>query len=194
MVVVLALTRTGTHIGRHGGALTAIRRNQGVQGVVQFVLAVLALVILTGGMLFLYLRVLTGEGRSRLWPSGEPAWYAKAPPWWRYGDVAWRGYARALAFGGVIGGTFLVLALWCFMLLTSLGSFEFVSDKSARDWLGWGLTVGFAGLIASAIVSMSIVLTNRPRMLVPPGLRDQPGAIDEWSHRRRYPRGRHPGS
>lgn len=160
---------------------------------IQFVLAVLALVFLTGGMVFLYLSVLIGTGGARIWPSGEPARFAKTPPWWRYGDVAWRGNVRALAFGGVVGGSFLVLMAWCFMLLTSLGSFEFISDKSARDWLGWGLTVGLVGLVASAIICMAIVLINRPRALVPPGLRDQPGAIEELGRRRRSSRQRRRG-
>jgi hypothetical protein len=85
--------------------------------------------------------------------------------------------------GGLAGGTFLLVASWSFMLLTSLGSFEFVSDKAVRDWLGWGLTVGLAGLVLSSGLATCVFLFNQPKLLVPPGMRHQPGAVDEWWHR-----------
>jgi hypothetical protein len=71
------------------------------------------------------------------------------------------------------------------MLLTSLGSVEFVGDNVARNWLGWGLTIGLAGLVLSSALDMSIFLFNQPKLLVPPGMRHQPGAIEEWWHRGR---------
>jgi hypothetical protein len=107
-----------------------------------FVLAVLALAIMTVSMVFFYCRL------GFFWPSQAPAKIIPAPILWRYGDVAWTGFLRMAPV--IIGGwTFLVASGWCFMLLTSLGRFEFVSNQAARDWLGWGLTVGFVGMLAA---------------------------------------------
>ena len=69
---------------------------------------------------------------------------------------------------------------WCFMLLTSFGQFEFISNQSARDWLGWGFTVGFAGLLGALLLSVSVFLFNQPKVVVAPAYRQQPGALQEW--------------
>jgi hypothetical protein len=68
------------------------------------------------------------------------------------------------------------------MLLTSFGSLQFVSNQAARDWLGWGLTIGFVGMIAAVPLSLSVFLFNWPNIVVPPAYRYQPGAVQEWRH------------
>lgn len=150
---------------------------------IRFAFAAFFLLFLTGLLVIGYLRTFSKGGLSRVWPSDEPARVSTPPVWWRYGDVSWRGYVRVIPFGGLVGGTFLVLEAWCFMLLTSFGQFQFVSNQAARDWLGWGLTIGFAGLVVSFLLSMSVFLFNQPKLLVPPGLRHQPGAIEVWRNR-----------
>jgi hypothetical protein len=145
---------------------------------VSFVLAALALAIMTVSLVYLYLNL------GKFWPSQTPSsTVILAPPIsWPYGDVAWRGFARAMPVGGIGGWTLAVFAFWCFMLLTSFGRFEFVSNQAARDWLGWGLTVGFVGMLGALLLSMSVFLFNRPKLVVPPAYRHLPGAVEEWRH------------
>jgi hypothetical protein len=141
-----------------------------------FVLAILALAIVTVSLVFLYCNL------GKFWPSQARTKVIPEPPTsWPYGDVAWRGCIRA-AVGGLGGWTFLVASSWCFMLLTSFGRFEFVSNQAARDWLGWGLTVGLVGMLLAALLSVVVFLFNRPKRAVPPAYRHLPGAIEEWRH------------
>jgi hypothetical protein len=142
---------------------------------VGFVLAGLSLAILTLTLVFLYCNL------GKFWPSEAPAKVIPAPPTsWPYGDVAWRGGVRAIPVAGIGGSTFLVVGFWCLMLLASFGHSEFVSNQAARDWLGWGLTVGFVGMLVAAALCVSVFLFNRPKLLVPPAYRRLPGAIEEW--------------
>jgi hypothetical protein len=55
--------------------------------------------------------------------------------------------------------------------------------------VGWSATVvlavvGYLIALACIVGSLSVVLFNRPRILVPPSMRDQPGAVVEWRLRR----------
>jgi hypothetical protein len=144
---------------------------------ISFALAVLSVAILTVTMVYLYCNL------GKFWPSEAAAKAIPSPPTsWPYGEVTWRGFVRAGPVGGIGGGTFLVVMSWCFMPLTSFGRFEFVSNQPARDWLGWGLTVGFVGVVAAAALGVLVLLFNRPKLLVPPAYRHLPGAIDEWRH------------
>jgi hypothetical protein len=144
---------------------------------ISFVLAVISLAIITVSLVYLYCNL------GKLWPSQASANVIPAPPiTWPYGDVAWRGCVRAIPVGGIGGWTFAVVAFWCFMSLTSFDRFEFVSNQAARNWLGWGLTVSLIGALAALLLSMSVFLFNRPKLVVPPAYRNQPGAIEEWRH------------
>jgi hypothetical protein len=143
---------------------------------ISFAVAVISLVLVTAALVFIYFRL------GVFWPSQAPAKIVPAPIFWRYGDVAWRGCLRMLPVAAIGGGTCAVASFWCFMLLTSFGSFQFVSNQAARDWLGWGLTIGFVGMIAAVPLSLSVLLFNWPKIVVPPGYRYQPGAVDEWRH------------
>jgi hypothetical protein len=83
------------------------------------------------------------------------------------GDAIWRGFVRSL-MAGVIGGWFLILAGVGILLADRK-----VIDETVPVWLGLGFFLfGFLGF--------SIVFFNRPKFLVPPSLRDQPGAVREW--------------
>lgn len=149
---------------------------------ISFLFALLFLLLLTAAVAVWYVGCFfSARLRARLWPSELPPGVAEAPPWWRYGDVAWRGFLRATPVTAMGGGTFFVLGGWCFMLLTSFGEFEFVSNQAARDWLGWGLTAGAVGMVAGLLVGLVVFLFNRPNWLVAPAYRGQAGAIEEWS-------------
>lgn len=146
---------------------------------ISFVGAVLSLVALTAAMVFIYCRL------GVLWPSQTSAKIVPVPTFWPHSDVALRGCLRMLPVSAVGGGTCAAGSFWCFMLLTSYGSFEFVSNQTARDWLGWGLTIGSIGMIVTVPLSLSVFFFNWPKIAVPPAYRYQTGAVDEWRHETR---------
>jgi hypothetical protein len=43
--------------------------------------------------------------------------------------------------------------------------------------------LGVIALFAGVALHVPILLLNRPKALVPPGLRDEPGALREWAIR-----------
>jgi hypothetical protein len=101
------------------------------------------------------------------WERPSPA-FREPFDWWMWGDALWRGYVRGLTLGG---GVFAVLLPLLVVMMYGLGG-----------------TVGLVIAVAAAIVDLAagcallvtIALVNRPRALVPPYLRHQPGAVAEW--------------
>jgi hypothetical protein len=88
-----------------------------------------------------------------------------APSGWIFGDALWRGWFRVAFLG------YLVVSLF---------------GLAGLLWLVDGETVNLVGGYAAALAvllmvfAVPIVLLNRPKFLVVPWLRDQPGAIAEW--------------
>jgi hypothetical protein len=101
--------------------------------------------------------------------------FAEPFPWWVWGAPLWRGYVRGLV---TVGATF-VIDLIAVLALVWLPGGDAVVIAVAPVLLG-SIAVGF-------VLAVTIVLFNRPRRLVPPYLRDQPGAVSDWlaSWRRR---------
>jgi hypothetical protein len=56
-----------------------------------------------------------------------------------------------------------------------------VAELTDADDLG--MTLGVIGLFAGVALHIPILLFNRPKALVPPPLRAQPGALREWGHK-----------
>ena len=79
-----------------------------------------------------------------------------------------RGLVRAMPVAIATGWTMLAVL----MVTRLVPESEEWGRKAAR-------VLSFAG-VAGMLVVASIILANRPRALVPPGLRDQAGAVAEW--------------
>ena len=118
---------------------------------------------------FLFLGVIYAVVARRVW-RGESGLDGDVPPaWWFLGDATWRGVARAY----IATGPF-VLVIFAGGLIA-----EFTDAYDA------GMAVAVSGILLGALVHGSIVLFNRPQALVPPHLRDEPGALAERRARRR---------
>jgi hypothetical protein len=108
---------------------------------------------------FIVRRVWTNEWRGRTFDPDV------VPEYWIFGDAMWRGWFR-LAFLG-----YLVVSLF------GIAGLLWVVGDETLDLVG-GYAAALAILLMVFIVP--IVLFNRPKFLVLPWLRDQPGAIAEW--------------
>ena len=127
---------------------------------------VLAIVVLAG-IVGLYVVAIkrVWQGTSEYDPSDPPAW-------WPFSLPLWRGVARAFPVQGacailVIGG--------------GIGAEEAGKDSPGYDV---GMSVGLAGLLGLFLLALPITFFNRPRFLVPPHQRDEPGALAEWRRER----------
>ena len=94
------------------------------------------------------------------------------PAWWFLGDATWRGVARAY------------IATAPFVLLFFAGALV----AELTDAYDLGMAVSAGALLLGVLVHASIVLYNRPRALVPPHLRAEPGALAERRARRQRQR------
>jgi hypothetical protein len=117
---------------------------------------------------FLFLGVIYALVARKVW-RGESGLDGSVPPeWWFLGDATWRGVARAYIATGPFG----------LLLLAGGMVAEFTDAYDA------GMAIAVGALLLGALVHGSIVLFNRPRALVPPLLRDEPGALAERRQRR----------
>jgi len=104
-------------------------------------------------------------GAPRLW-RGESDVDEPAPAW-PFGAPAWRGVIRSFIVGPP-----------CIALVFAGGA---VAELTDADDLG--MAIAAFGLLAVVALHVPILLFNRPKALVPPPLRDQPGALREWRHK-----------
>jgi hypothetical protein len=102
------------------------------------------------------------------WSRDDP-WYDRAPKSAFFGDDGWHAMRRSLLPSG--------MALLFTGLLVVLGAWW----RSAPTW-------GFAVVVIAAVGGVGILMTvfmcNRPRLLVRPSLRDQPGWLQVKRQRR----------
>jgi hypothetical protein len=89
----------------------------------------------------------------------------QVPDWWDYGGPLWRGFVRISPVSGASLG---LLALAAVLL-----SFDHPTIYAV------GQGVAFLAVVVLGLAGV-IVLFNRPRSLVAPHLRHQPGALAEW--------------
>jgi hypothetical protein len=94
------------------------------------------------------------------------------PEWWSFSATKWHGVQRSF----VAYTPFLTLAMLLFAALRYLGE-----QSPLYDTLGWLVTASMAMAIA---LNVSITLWNRPKSLVPPHLRAEPGSREIRRRRR----------
>jgi hypothetical protein len=104
-------------------------------------------------------------GAPRLWRGDAEV--DEPPPAWPFGAAAWRGVMRSF----IVCPPFIVLVF-------AGGA---VAELSDADDLG--MAIGAIGLLASVVLHVPILLWNRPKALVPPPMRGEPGALREWRHK-----------
>ena len=95
----------------------------------------------------------------------------RAAPWWLWGQPLWEGWRRSYPVGA-IGAPGLFLG-YLGMLLdgTDVGTVT--------------VSVGAVLLLVGGVLMVTVVFWNRPRWVVPPSLRDEPGAMRLWWSTRR---------
>ena len=99
---------------------------------------------------------------------------------WSFRDAREQAYARGLP-AGILALTALVISMAAVLLEDATsGSLAGAARRSA---LG-----AFIAFVAFTLVGVSVTLFNRPKLLVPPATRDEPGAITLWWRGRRRPR------
>ena len=94
--------------------------------------------------------------------------------WWPFGDATRRGLVR-----GIVPMTFAVcgavIGYWVMELIAGQGADRYDSHPAR---LAAGLTAAWFGI--GWVLLLTIMFFNWPRFLVPPGQRDEPGAVAEW--------------
>lgn len=130
-------------------------------------------------LVFVVIAVLSTLGLltlPRLW-QGPHRLDKGVPLWWYYPEALWRGYWRSVHLH--------VVAFWLATLRVFLGKCdEGMSGGSGRDIAMSGFRVAAdvvlvgCGLVVA--LAITVPLFNRPRFVVPPRFRRQPGAIAEW--------------
>jgi len=113
----------------------------------------------------------------KVWRGQAGAAFDRVQPWWFYGEIAWRGWVRAIPSGSV---TFLVMlvSLWVSFLA---GGFKDGAGGAARPIF---LVLVIMGIFLLTLAVL-VFLLNWPKAAVAPHLRSQPGALQEWAARRR---------
>jgi hypothetical protein len=105
---------------------------------------------------------------GKVW-RGESEFDGDDPPaFWPFSTALWRGAGRALP---VLGASVLVL------IGAGITSDLVGSDSKYYDTV---MAIGSLGLLVMFLVAFPIMYLNRPRFLVPPHQRDEPGAVAEW--------------
>lgn len=98
---------------------------------------------------------------------------------WPFGEALRKGWVRALPVG-IVG--FLALSL----SVATISLFESGYLAPGTPWRPLALLVfPLIGIfVISVVFAITVVLFNRPRFVVSPAHRGQPGAIAEWRGRR----------
>jgi hypothetical protein len=111
-------------------------------------------------------------GALLLW-RGRTDVFDRPPGAWPYSETLWKGWVRSLV-------------VQCLIITSAIGLILYSiwgpSDKStARVVFVVGLVV--AGLAFA--LGMTAIYWNRPKFVVPPHLRSEPGAVAQWYENRR---------
>jgi hypothetical protein len=119
-------------------------------------------------VVFLAMLVLFSLAITRIWQGRSELDTDSPPPWWPFSVPLWRGVARA----------FPVQAAAVLLLIGGgIGASLAGKDSSGYDI---GMSIGLVGLLGIFLFALPITFFNRPRFLVPPHQRDEPGAVAEW--------------
>jgi hypothetical protein len=119
-------------------------------------------------IVFVAMLGLFGLAITRIWQGRSQLDESSPPSWWPFSEALWRGVARALP-----------VQIACVILLIGGG---IGADLAGKDSSGYdiGMSIGLAGLLGIFLLALPITFFNRPRFLVPPHQRDEPGAVAEW--------------
>jgi hypothetical protein len=110
---------------------------------------------------------------GKVW-RGESEFDGDDPPaFWPFSKALWRGAGRALP---VLGASVLVL------IGAGITSDLVGTDSKYYDTV---MAIGVLGLLVMFVIAFPIMYFNRPKLLVPPIWRDDPGAVAEWRAARR---------
>jgi hypothetical protein len=104
-----------------------------------------------------------------IWRDGLP--YAKHN--FDRGSPAWRAWVRATVALAWLGALGLILGMVAMSLPPNLGVTTVLAAAGGLLFLG------------SILLGFFIALFNRPKAVIPPLYRDEPGALAEWAVRRR---------
>lgn len=103
-----------------------------------------------------------------------------APKWWPYSTRFWRGLYRSM-FIGVGGGVYLLIMVVGLVIWEATRPLE-QQGTGAPLWAQIVLPSTF--LLFPALM-ISVILFNRPKRVVPPAFRDQPGMLSRrWVEHR----------
>ena len=109
---------------------------------------------------------------GKIW-RGESHYDPSSPPaFWPFSLPLWRGVARAF----VIQGLAVLLLIGGGVAGDVVGE-----DSSAYNWV---MGIGLIGLLSLFFLAFPITFFNRPKFLVPPHQRNDPGAVEEWRQER----------
>jgi hypothetical protein len=119
-------------------------------------------------VVFVAILVLFALAITRIWQGRSELDSSSPPPWWPFSEALWRGVARAFPVQAA-----------CVILLIGGG---IGADLAGKDSPGYdiGMSIGLVGLLGIFLLALPITFFNRPRFLVPPHQRDEPGAVAEW--------------
>jgi hypothetical protein len=116
---------------------------------------------------------------AKVW-RGESEFDGDDPPaWWPFSLPLWRGTGRALPVQGL-----------SVLVLIGAGIVSDLVGSDSRDY-DLVMAIGCVGLLGIFCLAFPITYYNRPKWLVPPVWRDDPGAVEEWRAeraRRKAPR------
>lgn len=142
---------------------------QGDVSAVHMVALIVMAVLAVGGVLLL----------PRFWRGELASMYEHASrDVWLWGEPLRRGFIRGLHLG-VLGSVV--------MVFLGFAAAALEPTESIGPVVGAALVLFFALLVLGG----SVALFNRPRWVVPPHARNEPGAVHEWRVRRRERRDDH---
>lgn len=108
------------------------------------------------------------------WRSGGKAVEAGFRGWWPYGRTALAGWIRAIPTA-LFGAWAFLVALLAMMTAESIEALRGIATALA---IGSSIL-----LLLSVVLIATIVIVNRPRVVVPPGRRGEPGLLQMWISR-----------
>ena len=87
---------------------------------------------------------------------------------WPFSVALWRGGGRALP----VQGASTLLLIGAGIVSDLIGS-----DSKYYDTV---MAIGLLGVLGTFLLAFPIMYYNRPKLLVPPPWREEPGAVEEW--------------
>jgi hypothetical protein len=107
--------------------------------------------------------LLAAVGLWKTWNAASDHRSFQTPPWFPYGEIWWTGYRR--------------IQLPAALVVVSMALFQTLSS-------GRPAAVALVGFLTGSLLACAVALFNRPKALVPPACRAQPGVVAELRARR----------